>query len=240
MMDLSMSAQAPPSWDRADRRGPTWLPISAGRSIIDPAVGSDHAGERTERSVVDAVLGGDRDAYRFLVQSESGGVLRAAHRILGDLHEAEDVTQEAFVIAYRSLAGWRGDGPFGAWLTRIAVRLALRRVSRRRRVVWLDQVVPSHSTLGETATPAGAMDLAAGPASDPAATAIRAEGARALRSAVAGLPEPYREVVTLRFFGGLSLDEIARQMERPLGTVKTHLRRGLLRLRANVEPRSET
>ena len=53
---------------------------------------------------------------------------------------------------------------------------------------------------------------------------------------MAALPEPYREVVVLRFFGELSLDEIARQTERPLRTVKTHLRRGLLRLRATVEP----
>ena len=52
---------------------------------------------------------------------------------------------------------------------------------------------------------------------------------------MATLPEPYREVVTLRFFGELSLEEIARQTERPVPTVKTHLRRGLLRLRETVE-----
>ena len=66
--------------------------------------------------------------------------------------------------------------------------------------------------------------------------AVRAERAADLRGAVATLPEPYREVVTLRFFGELSLEEIARQTERPLPTVKTHLRRGLLRLRGTVEP----
>jgi RNA polymerase sigma factor (sigma-70 family) len=66
--------------------------------------------------------------------------------------------------------------------------------------------------------------------------AVRAERAADLRAAVAVLPEPYREVVTLRFFGDLSLEEIARQTDRPLSTVKTHLRRGLLRLRGTVEP----
>jgi RNA polymerase sigma-70 factor (ECF subfamily) len=69
--------------------------------------------------------------------------------------------------------------------------------------------------------------------------AVRAERETALRSAVSTLPEPYREVVTLRFFGELSLEEIARQTERPLATVKTHLRRGLLRLRGTVEPWSD-
>jgi RNA polymerase sigma-70 factor (ECF subfamily) len=64
---------------------------------------------------------------------------------------------------------------------------------------------------------------------------MRAERAADLRTAVSGLPEPYREVVVLRFYGELSLDEIARQTDRPLGTVKTHLRRGLLRLRETVD-----
>jgi RNA polymerase sigma-70 factor (ECF subfamily) len=68
---------------------------------------------------------------------------------------------------------------------------------------------------------------------------LRAERAAELRIAVANLPEPYREVVTLRFFGELSLEEIARQTDRPLATVKTHLRRGLLRLRGAVEPRRD-
>ena len=68
---------------------------------------------------------------------------------------------------------------------------------------------------------------------------MRAERAADLRTAVAALPEPYREVVALRFFGDLSLEEIGRQTERPLGTVKTHLRRGLLRLRETVEPGSD-
>ena len=60
-------------------------------------------------------------------------------------------------------------------------------------------------------------------------------GGRPADRRVAALPEPYREVVVLRFFGELSLDEIARQTDRPLGTVKTHLRRGLLRLRETVD-----
>ncbi len=143
------------------------------------------------------------------------------------------------MTAYRSLASWRGDGPFGAWLTRIAVRISLRKVSQRRSVVWLEEVGPSDPRTGAPGERGLAGTLAAGQGSDPASLAIRSERAASLRRAVSALPEPYREVVTLRFFGELSLDEIARQTERPLGTVKTHLRRGLLRLRATVEPGDE-
>jgi RNA polymerase sigma-70 factor (ECF subfamily) len=76
--------------------------------------------------------------------------------------------------------------------------------------------------------------IAATPGHDPASIAVRGEREVAVRAAVAGLEEPYREVVALRFFGDLSLAEIAQVSERPLGTVKTHLRRGLGRLRDSL------
>jgi RNA polymerase sigma-70 factor (ECF subfamily) len=190
-----------------------------------------------ERAIVEAVLGGDREAFRRLVERESDALVRACQRILGDHAEAEDAAQEAFVTAYRSLATWRGDGPFGAWLTRIGVRIALRQAGRRRTVTWRD---PAQSAgPAERADPAERAatraSLAAAPMTDPAILSLRAERATEIRSAVTGLPEPYREVVAMRFFGGSSLEEIARETGRPLSTVKTHLYRGLVRLRSKLE-----
>ena len=174
-----------------------------------------------DRQVVEQVLAGDRDAFRALVDREGPAIVRACHRILGDLHEAEDASQEAFVTAFRALGTWRQDGPFGAWLTRIAVRVAIRRSQRRRSVTWLDPMNPAGSDV-----PGG---------DDPATLTLRSERANDVRLALARLDEPYREVVALRFFGDLSLSEIADQTGRPLGTVKTHLHRGLLRLRASLD-----
>jgi RNA polymerase sigma-70 factor, ECF subfamily len=179
--------------------------------------------------VVRSVLEGDRDAFRVLVDRESGAVVRACFRVLGDLAEAEDVAQDAFVTAYRSLGTWRADGPFGAWLSRIAVRLAIRQLGRRRAVPWARV---SH----ELGTDELVAALPAHPRTQPEQVALGAERAAATRRAVANLGEPYREVVALRFFGEHSLDEIAVLTGRPLGTVKTHLRRGLLRLRDVLEP----
>ena len=142
---------------------------------------------------MDQVLAGDREAFRALVDREGPGVVRACHRILSDLHEAEDAAQEAFVIAYGSLATWRRDGTFGAWLTRIAVRIALRRAQRRKPVAWIEPGDPGAVVAG----------LAGGV--DPAAVTLRAERDGAIRTALAKLDEPYRETVSLRFFGELTL-----------------------------------
>ena len=182
-----------------------------------------------EPAIVRAVLDGDRDAFRVLVERESAAVIRACHRVLGDLGEAEDVAQEAFVIAYRSLGSWRADGPFGAWLARIAVRLAIRQSTRRKTVTWV-----SPSTGRDGTTDDVVSRLRAGGSSDPEGLALHGERQRTVRHAVATLDEPYREVVALRFFAERSLEEISTLTGRPLWTVKTHLRRGLLRLRGSM------
>jgi RNA polymerase sigma-70 factor (ECF subfamily) len=192
---------------------------------------------------VAAVLRGDREAFRILVERESTAVIRACHRVLGDVHDAEDAAQEAFVTAFRSLDTWRGEGSFAAWIARIAVRVALRQASRRRPVTWIDpltvEAADSDTGARNPADHASRAALTAGalmatPGQDPASIAVRGEREVVVRAAVAGLEEPYREVVALRFFGGLSLAEIAEVSGRPLGTVKTHLHRGLGRLRDSL------
>ncbi len=197
----------------------TWLVTTGDRAPTD------------DRRIVDAVLAGDREAFRRLVEREGPLVVAACARVLGDRSEAEDVAQEAFVIAYRSLGSWRADGAFGAWLSRIAVRLAVRRAARRRQVTWLDPLAAEADQAGHDRF----RTTSGHDAVDPAHTVLRSERDAQLRAAVAALDEPYREVVALRFFAERSLAEIAEATDRPLGTVKTHLHRGLARLRRALE-----
>ena len=174
-----------------------------------------------EQGLIDAVTAGDRDAFGQLVERETASVFRTCYRILGQVADAEDAVQETFVIAYRSIGSYRGEGSISAWLARIAARQSLRRFRRSRPTTPLDTVVET-------------LDLHAHEG-DPLDGTLTAEMQRAVRDAVASLDEPYREVVTLRFFGELSLAEIAATTERPLGTVKAQLHRGLQRLRGLVE-----
>jgi RNA polymerase sigma-70 factor (ECF subfamily) len=209
--------------------GPRLGNAAAGRS------GASAAADATvERSAVDAVLAGDREAFRQLVDAQGDSVVRTCYRILGDHAEAEDAAQETFMIAFRSLATWRADGPFGAWLRRIGIRVALREAARRRSVAWR---MPAGTPDEETSAADRALDrasLAAAHVSDPAALSVQAERMTEIRSAILALPESYREVVALRVYGEASLEEIALETGRSLGTVKNHLHRGLVKLRVSL------
>jgi RNA polymerase sigma-70 factor (ECF subfamily) len=170
-----------------------------------------------------ALAAGDEDAFRTFVDRHTARTFRICYRILGRVDEAEDATQETFVLAYRAIGTLRADGSASAWLARIAARVCWRRAA---------------TATGRLAATRSLDDTVIATMADPTDVARQVEAneeRERIRRAVAGLPEPYREVVTLRFFGGLSLSEIAAATGRGENTVKTHLHRGLRRLRAAVE-----
>ena len=172
-----------------------------------------------DRQLVDAVLGGDDEAFRVLVERESANVIGLCRRMLGDPYEAEDVAQEAFLRAYRWLPTYRGDGPFGAWVWRIAMRLAVARLKQRPPVLQADP----------TRSEGWLVDLDRGV--DPVGRLLGEEQRQDVLSAIATLPRAQREVVTLRFFADRSLEQISSDVGAPVGTVKSRLHRGLATLR---------
>lgn len=186
--------------------------------MIDPT--------QSDRQVIDAVLAGDREAFRVLVERESAPVIEACRRVLRDPVEAQDAAQDAFTQAFQALATFRGDGPFGAWLRRIAVRTAIARLAARPDLVTLD---------GETLDPRAA---ALRSDDDPEGHTLDVEHRAAVTDAIAKLPAAQRDVVMLRFYGDLSLEEIAQVTHHPIGTVKSRLSRGVAGLRDQLTPRS--
>lgn len=214
------------------RTSAAWLHLAAltdrpNDAAIDRRVERDHdalppatSGMGAEdHALVEGLLAGDDRAFRRLVDQEMSSVFQTCYRILGDIHEAEDATQEAFVQAYRSLATYRGDGRPAAWLARIATREAWRRGSARsrRRATTVSLMPEITASLRDDA--------------DPQRETLLAEEQARVRAAVAGLPDPYREIISLRFLSSLSIAEISTATGRPIGTVKAQIHRGLARLR---------
>jgi RNA polymerase sigma-70 factor (ECF subfamily) len=179
---------------------------------------------RSDEELVEACLAGDVAAFDVLVGRWQRKIRGAVYRVVGSEEEAQDVCQEAFLKAYRSLAGFKKEARFSSWLYQIALNLSRDRLRRRknRSFVSLDEV-------DET------------PAFLPAGRSVRAdhwvesrEVHRLVADAVAALPEEQREAVILKEYQGLTFPEIAAIQGVPVSTVKTRLYRGLSVLRERL------
>lgn len=196
-------------------------PAGAAYSDVDGSDSGSMTLEPTDRALVDAVIAGDDEAYRVLVDREKENVIGLCRRVLRDPQEAEDVAQEAFIQAYRALPTFRGDGAFGAWLGRIASRLAYARLKR-----------PIELRADPTREAGWLIDEEEGV--DPQRAILDRERRAEVQRAISSLPEHQRRIVEMRFYGGLSLEEISSATGAPLGTVKSRLHRALAALRGRL------
>jgi len=208
-----------------DAAGVNAVPVGGWAGPVDATDGAVGPSSMTRADVAlsRALVSGDERAFETLMQQESPSVFRACYRVLGRIDEAEEATQEAFVLAYRALGTFRGDGHPAAWLMRIATREAWRRSAAQTRRQSMSMPLDD-----------GALSLPS-QRPDPSEEVMRAQDQERVRVAVSRLPEPYREVITLRYFGDMSLNDIGAATRRPLGTVKAQVHRGLVRLRALIE-----
>jgi RNA polymerase sigma-70 factor (ECF subfamily) len=200
---------------------PLTRPDRAAYSDVDDSDPGSMTLEPTDRALVDAVISGDDQAYRVLVDREKDNVIGVCRRVLRDPVLAEDVAQEAFLQAYRALPTFRGDGAFGAWLGRIASRLAYAKLKR-----------PTELRADPTREDGWLIDAAEG--IDPQRALLDEERRSEVQQAIASLPEHQRRIVEMRFYGGMSLEEISLATGAPLGTVKSRLHRALAALRGRL------
>lgn len=184
-------------------------------------------GPGADAALVERARTGDRQAFDGLVRATSGDVYALALRLTGDEHDARDVVQEAYLRAFRSIPGFRGDASFGTWMYRITANCAATSYRRRRAVhlVSLDTDV----RVGELPSEPDADGLAS-------AAVERDRLERALRS----LPLTLRSVVVLRDVYGLTHEEIASELgvSGAATRVRLHRARRLLRAQLFPEPRS--
>lgn len=169
-----------------------------------------------ERELVRRTLAGDREAFRLVVLQHQGFLAEVVFRATGDRAGTEDLVQETFLRAFRSLDRYDPRWRLSTWLARIAMNVA--RDQGRRAKVRVD-ALPALAAR-EPSAPRG-----------PVESAEQAEAAAHVGAALEQLPEPQREVVALSVWGGLSQREIADALDVPLGTIKTRHRTALMRLR---------
>jgi RNA polymerase sigma-70 factor (ECF subfamily) len=179
---------------------------------------------RTDEELVEACQAGEASAFDVLVARWEDRIRGAAFRFLGSEEEARDVAQEAYLKAYRSLAGFKREARFSSWLYQIATNLCRDRLRRRktRATVSLEELEQTGPVMVETRP--GAHDRL-----------LQMDLARTVRRAVEALPDEQREVVILKEYQDLTFLEIAQALEVPVSTVKTRLYRGLGQLRLRLE-----
>jgi RNA polymerase sigma-70 factor (ECF subfamily) len=182
-----------------------------------------------DQALIERVQRGDKGAFDLLVLKYQHRITHLVGRYVHDMHEAQDVTQEAFIKAYRGLKNFRGDSAFYTWLYRIAINTSKNHLVTRSRKIsdtGIDaadaEQFDTGSALRENATPDREL--------------VTAEIAETVRRSIEALPEDLRTAIVLREFEGMSYDEIAVAMECPIGTVRSRIFRAREAIDKNLEP----
>jgi len=186
--------------------------------------------QREIEMLVERARQGDRSAFGQLVDEYKDKIYNYVARMLNDPYEAEDVTQEAFLRAYRSLPRFRGASSFHTWLYRIASNLAIDVVRKRKRqepTFSLDEPLESDDGEYERELP----DETGGPEDRTSTRETRV----AVRRAIMDLPEKLRDVMILYELQGETYEDIADILGVPLGTVKSRLFNARNRLKEALE-----
>ncbi len=202
------------------------VPLAAPRIARGAKALSD---KEIDLALVQRVQRGDKSAFDLLVLKYQHKIGHLVTRYVHDVHESQDVTQEAFIKAYRGLKNFRGDSAFYTWLYRIAINTAKNHLVTRSRKIsdsGIDaadaEQFESGVALRENASPDRVM--------------ATEEIARVVQETIELLPEDLRTAITLREFDGMSYEEIAEAMDCPIGTVRSRIFRAREAIDTNLEP----
>ena len=182
---------------------------------------------RTDAELVALAHAGDVEAFGRLVERNQHYVYNAVYHLVGNERDAEDIAQDVFVKAYRSIGRFEGRSKFSTWLYGImlnSVRSFWRRRTRRPRLVQdaAEEDERAHDPAAE--------------GRNPFEESVRGERVEAVRAAIARLDEDLREIVVMRDIRGLSYEELADVLDLPDGTVKSRLHRARSALKELLDP----
>jgi RNA polymerase sigma-70 factor (ECF subfamily) len=187
-----------------------------------------------DRQLVERAQRGDKHAFELLVQKYQRKLGRLLARFIRDPAEVEDVTQEAFIKAYRALPAFRGDSAFYTWLYRIGINTA------KNYLMALGRRAPT-STEVEAEEAEGLEDgEQLRDINTPESVLLSAEIARTVNATIEELPEELRTAIQLREIEGMSYEDIARIMECPIGTVRSRIFRAREAIAERLRPLLDT
>ena len=199
------------------------MQVSHNLEISLPDVDSWQA-VQDDTQLVKASQQGDQDAFALLVQKHQRRVFNMSLRMLQDYEEASEITQEAFLAAWRGLSSFRGEACFATWLYRIAYNCSLRQLEQHKRERALQAAIQEEKILEEVNKERQVEDI------------LELRGRQTLvREQMENLPARYRMVLILRHLQDMTYEEMAEVLTMPIGTIKTHLFRArhLLKERVN-------
>lgn len=185
-------------------------------------------GNSVDGELVRRVQQGDKRAFDVLVRKYQHKLLKLVSRYVHDMHEAQDVTQEAFIRAYRAINSFRGESAFYTWLYRIGINAAKNYlVSQGRRPPSADIEASEaeqfiDSSLQDHATPERLV--------------LTDELEQVIQHTLDTLPEDLRTAITLRELEGMSYEEIAQSMSCPVGTVRSRIFRARDAIEQQLRP----
>lgn len=180
-----------------------------------------------DEQLVAAVLAGQEEDFRKLVERYQGRLVNYLYRMLHNVEEAHDLSQEVFFKVYQALDSFNPRYRFSTWLFRVAKNAAIDHLRKQRmKMVSLSRQDPESGEAQEWELPSDERG--------PYRELRNVERGDAIQEAIDELPWEYRELILMRHYGELSYDEIATLKEMPLGTVKNKLFRGRQMLKQSL------
>ena len=181
-----------------------------------------------EQDAIRRILAGDRDAFRVLMDRHLPTVLRMTYRVTGNPVDAEEAAQEAFLLAYKKLSGFREQASFGTWVYRIAMNCSLNLVERRSRdLAW-------NAVTIEPGAPSENIAVSRGPT--PEAELLNTEALRRRERAMLTLTPMERTAFILRHMEDQSIQIIADALGVPANSAKQAIFRAVAKLRRELAP----
>lgn len=183
-----------------------------------------------DRQLVERAQRGDKQAFNLLVEKYQRKLARLLSRFIRDPAEVEDVTQEAFIKAYRALPAFRGDSAFYTWLYRIGINTA------KNYLMAMGRRAPTSTEVEAEEAEGFEEGEQLRDINTPESVLLSNEIAQTVNATIEGLPEELRKAIQMREIEGMSYEDIAQAMDCPIGTVRSRIFRAREAIAEQLRP----